>query len=129
MALINMQQLHHGVAAPLYLYLLLVRYLVLHQWFLDAVRWWVVFGSWGGLFVKVQFGHQWVTMYRQMFVSVFFVEDVLSMYEEHEYLLGVGEPGRLLCPNSAACGLKELVLTVGMALRTSRPQVAMLIFI
>lgn len=46
-----------------------------------------------------------------------------------EYLLGVGEPGRLLGPVSAACGLKELVLTVGMALLTRRPQVAMLMFI
>ncbi len=46
-----------------------------------------------------------------------------------EHLLGVGEPGRLLCPVSAACGLKELVLTVGMALLTRRPQVAMLMFI
>lgn len=129
MALNNMQHQHHGFAALLYLYLLLVGYLVLHQWFLDAVGWWVVFGSWDGLFVKVQFGHQWVAVYRQMFVNLLFVEDVLSMYEECEHLLGVGEPGRLLCPNSAACGLKELVLTVGMALRTSRPQVAMLIFI
>lgn len=46
-----------------------------------------------------------------------------------EYLLGVGEPGSPLCPVSAACGLKELVLTVGMALLTSRPHVAMLMFI
>lgn len=45
------------------------------------------------------------------------------------YLLGVGEPGRLLGPVSAACGLKELVLTVGMALLTRRPHVAMLMFI
>lgn len=45
------------------------------------------------------------------------------------YLLGVGEPGRLLDPVSAACGLKEFVLTVGMALLTRRPQVAMLMFI
>lgn len=46
-----------------------------------------------------------------------------------QYLLGVGEPGRLLGPISAAWGLKELVLTVGMALLTRRPQVAMLMFI
>lgn len=46
-----------------------------------------------------------------------------------EYPLGVGEPGRLLGPVSAAWGLKELVLTVGMALLTRRPQVAMLMFI
>lgn len=46
-----------------------------------------------------------------------------------EYLLGVGDPGRLLGPVSAACGLKELVLTVGMALLTRRPHVAMLMFI
>lgn len=47
----------------------------------------------------------------------------------YEHLLGVGDPGRLLGPVSAACGLKELVLTVGMALLTRRPQVAMLMFI
>lgn len=41
----------------------------------------------------------------------------------------MGEPGRLLGPVSAACGLKEFVLTVGMALLTRRPQVAMLMFI
>lgn len=45
------------------------------------------------------------------------------------YPLGVGDPGRLLGPVSAAWGLKELVLTVGMALLTRRPQVAMLMFI
>lgn len=45
------------------------------------------------------------------------------------YLLGVGDPGSPLCPVSAAWGLKELVLTVGMALLTSRPHVAMLMFI
>lgn len=41
----------------------------------------------------------------------------------------MGEPGRLLGPVSAACGLKEFVLTVGMALLTRRPHVAMLMFI
>lgn len=46
-----------------------------------------------------------------------------------EYLLGVGEPGSPPCPPSLACGLKELVLTAGMALLTSRPHVAMLMFI
>lgn len=41
----------------------------------------------------------------------------------------MGDPGSPLCPVSAAWGLKELVLTVGMALLTSRPHVAMLMFI
>lgn len=41
----------------------------------------------------------------------------------------MGEPGTLLGPESTAWGLKELVLTVGMALRISRPHVAMLMFI
>ena len=44
-------------------------------------------------------------------------------------LVGVGEPGRLMGPVSETCGLKELVLTGGMALLTSRPHVAMLMFI
>lgn len=56
--------------------------------------------------------------------DVFLIND-----QECEYLLGVGEPGRLLGPVSAAWGLKEFVLTVGMALLTRRPQVAMLMFI
>lgn len=41
----------------------------------------------------------------------------------------MGDPGSPLCPVSAAWGLNELVLTVGMALLTSRPHVAMLMFI
>lgn len=51
------------------------------------------------------------------------------MMQVCQYPQGVGEPGRLLGPVSAAWGLKELVLTVGMALLTRRPQVAMLMFI
>lgn len=46
-----------------YLYFLLVRELMLHQRFSDVIRCWVVFGSGCGLFVKVQLGHQRVTVY------------------------------------------------------------------
>lgn len=44
----------------LYLYFLLVGQLVLHQRLPDVIGCRVVFGSWGGLFVEVQLGHQWV---------------------------------------------------------------------
>lgn len=45
------------IPCTLYLYFLFVRHLVLHQWFPDVMMHWVVFASWGGIFVKVQLGH------------------------------------------------------------------------
>lgn len=50
----------------LYLYFLLVWHLVLHQRLPDVIGCRVGFGSWGGLFVEVQLGHQWVTVYGRM---------------------------------------------------------------
>lgn len=104
-----------------------------------------MFGSRGGLSVKVQFGHQWVavcgdvqlndinaaaTVILSTFLCLSSIRNIeYPVLSVLEYLLGVGDPGRLLGPVSAACGLKELVLTVGMALLTRRPHVAMLMFI
>lgn len=48
-------------AVASYLYLLLVGHLMLGQSLSIIIRGRVVFGSWGGLFVKVQLGHQRVT--------------------------------------------------------------------
>ena len=59
---VNHHHQHTGSRASAYLHFLLVRNLVLPKWFLEAVGWGVVFRSWGGLLVKVQLGHQWVTV-------------------------------------------------------------------
>lgn len=120
-----------------YLHSLLVRqHVVGHRWFSYAVGRGVELGSWGRLPVKVQLGHQWVAAEsnpgQKWSKSARRSGSCLVRVAGHgafTCLLGVGEPGMLLDPVSAACGLKELVLTVGMALLTRRPHVAMLMFI